>query len=483
MRIPPLACILVLVPVLSAMNTMAQPGGCSPPASNGTCPTAIALTVDGECMNGTTCAGGAQAASSCLYAGSQCAWYSFTATATNMYVNIGVTATSGCHISSNVYRATGPCVLTQISCLSGAPLDDMHSLTGLTIGTLYYVQVCYSPGGPCGNGGSAQYCIEVGIPDPPCNVCSAPCGTAAGYPTTPTVAQVVEDCETSPLVPALQPGSTHTFCYNFTATSTSVNFNVIITSNCTNGNVTNFSWSLYHYPACGPAFQTGSISSLTFNGLVIGNGYVFCYTFTVPANCTHSQHCPYFVGASTPLPITWIGIDASITPNDDVLVEWSTGSELNNDYFTVERSADGSAFEAIGQVDGAGDSYSLLRYAFVDEDPYSGFSYYRVKQTDHDGTFDHSNTVSVWLVFADDRPLIMPNPVQDIAFLDLNADAEGGLLAEIIDPLGRIVFAHRFAINAGRNTIELRTEELPTGVYMLTLTQEKDRRTVQFLKE
>src|SRR5688500_7832608 len=104
MRITSPAVILVLLSFLQVSYSVAQPGGCSPPATNGTCATALALTVNGTCVNGTTCSGGAQAASSCLYAGSQCAWYSFSATATNMYVNIGITATSGCHISSNVYR-------------------------------------------------------------------------------------------------------------------------------------------------------------------------------------------------------------------------------------------------------------------------------------------------------------------------------------------------------------------------------------------
>ncbi|MDQ3101901.1 MAG: hypothetical protein M3R08_10985, partial [Bacteroidota bacterium] len=354
MRVSSITLFLVFILFFHVKEIVAQPGGCSPPATNGTCATALSLTVNGNCVNGTTCSGGAQAASSCLYAGSQCAWYSFTATAVNMYVNIGITATSGCHISSNVYRATGPCVFTQISCLSGAPLDDMHSLTGLMIGSLYYIQVCYAPGGPCGNGGSAQYCVEAGIPDPPCNTCAGPCGTAAGYSTTPTVAQVVADCETSPLVPPLQPGSSNTFCYNFTATNSTVNFNVIITSNCANGNVTALTWSLYNYPSCGAVIQTGTLAGLTFNGLTVGNGYVFCYTFTVPANCTHSQHCPYFVGATTPLPITWIGIDAKPTVDHDVLVEWSTASESNNDHFTIERSLDGTEFEGIGRVGAAG---------------------------------------------------------------------------------------------------------------------------------
>ncbi len=126
----------------------AYAGGPCVATTNPTCPTAVPLVVGAGCVNGTTCAGGAQSGSSCLFGGSECSWYSFSATATDMFVNIDVTATAGCHISSNVYEATGPCLGTEISCQAGAPLDDLHSLTGLTIGTTYYVQVCYGPGGP-----------------------------------------------------------------------------------------------------------------------------------------------------------------------------------------------------------------------------------------------------------------------------------------------------------------------------------------------
>ena len=176
--------LLYLILIFTGGNLFAQ---CTPSTPNPDCITALTLTVGGACVNGTTCGGAAETASTCLYAGSECSWYEFTATATNMYVQIEVTSTSGCHISSNVYEATAPCVGTEISCLSGAPLDDVHSLTGLTVGTTYYVQICYSPGGPCGRNGSAEYCISVGEPDPPCDLCSTPCGTAQGFTSAPTV--------------------------------------------------------------------------------------------------------------------------------------------------------------------------------------------------------------------------------------------------------------------------------------------------------
>ena len=253
--------ILTLLLFTIFINHMIGGGACNPASASPTCATAIPLTVSASCINGTTCQGSAELSSSCLFSGSECSWYSFVPTASDMFVSIIITTFSGCHISSNVYESTGPCAgLVEISCLSGTPLDDLHALTGLSIGSTYYIQVCYPPGGPCGNGGSAEYCINVGIPDPPCNLCTIPCGTASGYSSNPTVQQVVDDCVTAPFVPELQPSSTHTFCYNLQATDVSVDFNVIITSDCGAGNVVNMTWELYDI-TCGSAIQTGTLEA------------------------------------------------------------------------------------------------------------------------------------------------------------------------------------------------------------------------------
>ncbi|TVR38588.1 MAG: hypothetical protein EA392_08925 [Cryomorphaceae bacterium] len=159
-----------------------------------------------------------------------------------------------------------------------------------------------------------------------CPTCEDPCGDALGYATEPTIPQVVEDCETPEFFPPLASGSLNTFCNSFTATVTSVSFNVIITSDCGAGNVTNFSWALYDI-TCGAPIQTGSLTSLTFSPVVPGNSYVFCYTFNVPFGCTHSLHCPYFVGATVdPCPTATISypdteLCASEAPPQDVVLE------------------------------------------------------------------------------------------------------------------------------------------------------------------
>jgi hypothetical protein len=464
---------LFILIFFTTIGVDAYAGGCAPSSANGTCPARVTLTPGAACVTGTTCNGGAQMTSSCLFAGSQCSWYSFTATATAMFVNIAVTANSGCHISSNVYRSTGSCVGTEVSCQAGAPLDDMHSLTGLTVGSLYYVQVCYSPGGPCGNGGSAQYCISVGEPDPPCNLCSTPCGTATGYATNPTTATVVADCQTSPFIPELAASSTNTFCYDFRATATSVNFNVIITSTCGNtGNVTNFSWELYNSPSCGTPVMTGTLASLTFSPVIIGNDYVFCYTFDVPSTCTHSQHCPFFVGATVLLSIDLVNFEA-ISFEDYVKLNWETARlPTETDEFVVERSSNAIDFDEIGPITA---DPQEVNYSFKDERPLPNVSYYRLKTIKTDGEISYSDVVSVTRDnFIPKAGLyihnIFPQPANGSLTLDFESGISENIEITLINNLGQSILTKQFPVRSQTyQSLNVDVSSLSPGIYTLLL--------------
>jgi len=75
-------------------------------------------------------------------------------------------------------------------------------------------------------------------------------------------------------------------------------------------------------------------------------------------------------------------------------LQWATTSEINNDYFTIERSINGNEFYPIGQVEGAGYSYSRLNYSFEDKNPLAE-NYYRLKQVDFNGELRYSKTISI----------------------------------------------------------------------------------------
>jgi hypothetical protein len=96
----------------------------------------------------------------------------------------------------------------------------------------------------------------------------------------------------------------------------------------------------------------------------------------------------------SPLPIELVNF--SITKIGRVnYINWNTVSEINNDYFTVERTTDGVGFESIVKIDAAGNSNQMKTYQFEDSDFSPGINYYRLKQTDFDGKFTYSELISI----------------------------------------------------------------------------------------
>jgi hypothetical protein len=117
-----------------------------------------------------------------------------------------------------------------------------------------------------------------------------------------------------------------------------------------------------------------------------------------------------------PLPVELLSFSVK-EDEGTALLTWSTASEINNDRFEVMRSVDGIEYKTIGRVFGAGNSSSLLRYAYLDTYPEMGLSYYQLKQIDFDGTEDLSWPVAFVLGNSSEFNLF-PNPTtQDLKIL------------------------------------------------------------------
>lgn len=117
-------------------------------------------------------------------------------------------------------------------------------------------------------------------------------------------------------------------------------------------------------------------------------------------------------GTATTLPVTLISFTHSLS-NDLVTLTWATASEINNDYFTIERSVDGENFVEIGEISGAGDSNAPLAYNHSDRIFSSGidYMYYRLSQTDYDGTHEVLGIINVAVSSVKHELKIFPNPV------------------------------------------------------------------------
>ncbi|MEO8086690.1 MAG: T9SS type A sorting domain-containing protein [Bacteroidota bacterium] len=175
------------------------------------------------------------------------------------------------------------------------------------------------------------------------------------------------------------------------------------------------------------------------------------------------------IGNTSPLPIELLSFSASQN-NTAVDITWQTATETNNDYFTIEKSKDGIDFENAGTINGAGNSTQTLNYNFEDRHPYTGFSCYRLKQTDYDGQFSYSDVVSVKFQ-EKDLFYLYPNPAKDqvsILWPDKNQVSRQVM---IYDMMGRLVYTfNEVGIEKETTTIDMRN--FPKGIYTIQLTSE-----------
>ena len=111
------------------------------------------------------------------------------------------------------------------------------------------------------------------------------------------------------------------------------------------------------------------------------------------------------------LPVELINFDANLK-DGKVYLDWKTASEINNDFFEVQRSEDGKDWPVIGEVTGNGTINEVVSYGFIDKSPLFGQSYYRLRQVDFDGQFEYSPTVSINNSFEGQRMevILFPNP-------------------------------------------------------------------------
>jgi hypothetical protein len=164
------------------------------------------------------------------------------------------------------------------------------------------------------------------------------------------------------------------------------------------------------------------------------------------------------------LPIELIAFSAEVIHHSSVLVSWTTASEVNNDYFEVERSKDAEIFEAIGIVAGSLFSDSHKEYQFEDTNPLQGISYYRLKQVDTDASI----TFSPWMVveIADEQPIIFsPNPVNDnLTVSNIFFTNDENILISLYDITGRLVLTKLMHTSDA----VLNVKSLSPGLYYLS---------------
>jgi hypothetical protein len=165
------------------------------------------------------------------------------------------------------------------------------------------------------------------------------------------------------------------------------------------------------------------------------------------------------------LPIELYSLNASVIDNS-VKLNWVTLSETNNDFFTIERSQDGSKFETVGIITGAGNSNNLNDYEFLDLNPFD-INYYRLKQTDFDGNFSYSKIIVV-RINSGNQTNIQIAGSGDNLFVNSNIRESGQMHINIYDLNGKLVYGKSVEINEGSNYNVIKPKIRTGSLYLVT---------------
>ncbi len=179
------------------------------------------------------------------------------------------------------------------------------------------------------------------------------------------------------------------------------------------------------------------------------------------------------------LPVDFLYLSA-ICHDEYTEINWTTAIEINNDYFTVQRSADAENFVDVAHLNAIGNSYIPTDYYYFDDEATSGLHYYRIKQTDFDGYSSYSDMVQVNCASELDCISMSPNPCGD--FMDVRVNDSGVKFFNIRTMVGDVVLS--FEISETNEMYRISgLSSLPSGIYVLEIGTESLSSYRSFIKQ
>jgi hypothetical protein len=468
------------------------------------CINAVPLSINSECVAGgnTSATVTAGETTTCAGAVNRAMWFSFVPNSSTTTINAQFNPDVDGRIT--VFNASGACTgMTQINCIDGPGNGGTEQLTlnQLSVGRTYYIMVDAV-------GGTGAFCIKA--------TSNVPCGTNP---------QPSDECDTAPLVGNLNGycGVTSTaytannynnltsssipFCnasttiennsfLRFTAASTTATFNLNIVSDapfggkpCNNGlqmqvlsvsggNCRTGIWTAMPGTINGVATNgtcisesgglgTGS-STVVITGLIPGQIYYIMFDGYAGQECGYSLST--LEGAGVLLPATMLSFSAKNIGKSNAL-HWATSSELEVDYFQIDRSYNGMQFESIGKVMAAGNSSRTVNYDFMDTSPLAANNFYRLTIFDKDGTRSFSKIIQLIQEKTEFSLLnLYPNPANQEITASIFSKTEGKGLVEIITIDGRVIMQTEKELLMNETELVFDIKNLVSGLYMLKIT-------------
>jgi hypothetical protein len=183
------------------------------------------------------------------------------------------------------------------------------------------------------------------------------------------------------------------------------------------------------------------------------------------------------------LPVELIKFEGKVK-DGKVNLYWETASEVDCDYFIVQQSKDGYYFSDIDKLDGAGNSNILISYNSVDYTPFTGYTYYRLKQLDYNGLVNYSKIIAVNIIHNTDQIVsqVFPNPaIGNYVSLVLDQDIEYASI-DILNTAGFVV--KHFELNSQlKGSIPVEVSDLSAGFYTIRIEDGNNVQLIKFIKQ
>lgn len=400
---------------------------------------------------------------------------------------------------------------TSFYLLSNGDSGNHPLLTGLTPGSVYLIRIQGASGGGFGGCGATlpNFCISVATPaansSPPNASAINACGvtftgtTNGGYynngaengggfgqldnnagTTCPSCVTAGDDVNF-----VINNISWYTFCAS-SAGTWNVQFSV---SNCVlatpnngaqiavfTGTPTALTQVWQSTPACGGLgngqVPSGcSVTSSNFN-VAAGQCAYMCVDGFAGDACDYSIVLTNVLGGCNVLPVELTGFTAQCVKGK-LVCEWETATEKNSDYFTLEKSLDGVNFYPVGEVKAAGNSYNAKKYYLVLKEAFDELAYYRLSETDLNGTRKTFNTVAV--KGCEEQKFESWASGNNVN-ISVTSKIGGTYQVELYNTEGNKVISNTQTFEKG-NTTTVIPVEAETGVYLLKIIGDQDIQT------
>lgn len=258
------------------------------------------------------------------------------------------------------------------------------------------------------------------------------------------------------------------------------------TLNVVVGDVVKWVWVSGTHTTTSSTIPAGAAS---WDSPITGTSTTFSYTVTVAGTynyvCTPHEAFGMVASftASPNLPVVLKGFSVSSTKANTALLQWSTVTEENADYFAVLRSTDGVNYEQITTIRAAGNSTQVNNYSYTDNTitNQNKYYYYSLKTVDKDGKYSVSSIELFKNAAAVSRLItkLSPNPVSRPAHLMLqfNADKKGNLLVQLYDASGKLVKQDNMQADPGLNNGHFHIGDVPAGNYTVVFVLDDVKET------